>query len=131
MYRIFVTIQKTILRCLMCVVRVCLDLSVCSPKSHTAEDRARIAMNVGQSLFYQIMHVRPITVEYSRDAATADSSQNNNRTFPISICRIVYECECLSFLPLSLIRAWAFINFLVSKSRNQNYTRYICQNVVR
>lgn len=72
----------------MCVVRVCLDLSVRSPKSHTAEDGARIAMNVGQSLFYQIMHVRPITVEYSRDAATADSSQNNNRTFPISIYRI-------------------------------------------
>lgn len=69
-------------------VAVCIAQAVnaCSPKPHTVGDGARVAMNVGQSLFYQIMHVRPITVEYSRDAAAAGSSQNNNRIFSISIC---------------------------------------------
>lgn len=83
MYRIFVTIPKTVCDGWFTYAPV---VNAPSLKPHTVVNGARVAMNVGQSLFYQIMHVRPITVEFSSDAATAGSPQNNNQAFSISIC---------------------------------------------
>lgn len=127
MYRIPVTIPTTIRVGWFTYAQV---VSASSLKPHTVASGARLAMNVGQSLFYQIIHVRPITVEYSRDAAAAGSPQTNRKAFSISIRVKCVVYVFAHFFPL--VSAKTFINFLlVAKCRNQNNTRYICQNVVR
>lgn len=108
MYRIYVTTPKTISPLLLW--RECLR-----PHSSTwgTSCAKNIAGNVGQLLFYQIMHVRPITVECASDVAAARSSRNN-KAISIRVCSMLSAY----IFPVSPLSAFvAFTNFFGARSR--------------